>query len=148
VVGAPPAEVESGEDITFQLPRDPSERRIDVKLFRRERPSAEEVRAGQDAAPAGRIARSGYYGVGVVGGKNANNLGTLWRSAFQLDAAFLFTVGGRYRAQATDTVNAASHGPHAASHGPPAASHGPHAASHGPHATSHGPHAASHGPHA
>ena len=111
VVGAPPAEVESGEDITFQLPRDPSERRIDVKLFRRERPSAEEVRAGQDAAPAGRIARSGYYGVGVVGGKNANNLGTLWRSAFQLDAAFLFTVGGRYRAQATDTVNAASHRP-------------------------------------
>jgi hypothetical protein len=44
-----------------------------------------------------------------VGGKNANNLGTLWRSAFQLDAAFLFTVGGRYKAQATDTVNAASH---------------------------------------
>ena len=29
---------------------------------------------------------------------------------FQLDAAFLFTVGGRYRAQATDTVNAASMG--------------------------------------
>ena len=44
-----------------------------------------------------------------VGGKNANNLGTLWRSAFQLDAAFLFTVGGRYKVQATDTVNAASH---------------------------------------
>ena len=46
-----------------------------------------------------------------VAGKNSNNLGTLWRSAFQLDAAFLFTVGGRYKAQATDTVSAASCSP-------------------------------------
>jgi len=46
-----------------------------------------------------------------VAGKNSNNLGTLWRSAFQLDAAFLFTVGGRYKAQATDTVCAASYSP-------------------------------------
>ena len=111
VVGEPPAEVEGDDDITFPLPREASDRRIDVKLFRRERLSADEVRAGQDSAPSGRIARTGYYGVGVVGGKNENNLGTLWRSAFQLDAAFLFTVGGRYKAQATDTVNAASRVP-------------------------------------
>ena len=56
--------------------------------------------------PSGRIPRTGYYGVGVVGGKNANNLGTLWRSAFQLNAAFLCTVGTRYRAQPTDTADA------------------------------------------
>ena len=65
VVGAPPAEVDGGDDITFPLPREASERRIDLKLFRRERLSADEVRAGQDSAPSGRIARTGYYGVGV-----------------------------------------------------------------------------------
>ena len=65
VVGVPPAEVDGGDDITFPLPREASERRIDLKLFRRERLSADEVRAGQDSAPSGRIARTGYYGVGV-----------------------------------------------------------------------------------
>ena len=31
-------------------------------------------------------------------------MGTLWRSAYQLGAAFLFTVGTRYRQQPTDTL--------------------------------------------
>jgi hypothetical protein len=65
VVGAPPAEVEGGDDITLPLPREASKRRIDLKLFRRERLSGDELRAGQDSAPSGRIARTGYYGVGV-----------------------------------------------------------------------------------
>lgn len=38
----------------------------------------------------------GYFGIGIVRGKTAGNHGTLWRSAFQLGAAFIFTVGKRY----------------------------------------------------
>lgn len=32
-------------------------------------------------------------------------MGTLWRSAFQLGAALLFTVNARYKPQRTDTLN-------------------------------------------
>ena len=41
---------------------------------------------------AGRVFR-----VGVVGGVNEHNNGTLWRSAWQLGCAFTFTVGARSR---------------------------------------------------
>lgn len=49
---------------------------------------------------------SGYYGIGIFHGKTGVNLGTLWRSAYQLGAAFAFTVGRRYRPQASDTTKA------------------------------------------
>ena len=39
---------------------------------------------------------SGYFGIGVVGGKTAANQGTVWRSAYQLGAAFTFTIGARF----------------------------------------------------
>ena len=45
-----------------------------------------------------------YHAIGIVGAKNEQNVGTLWRSAFQLGAAFIFTVGTRYRSQTTDTL--------------------------------------------
>jgi len=48
--------------------------------------------------------RDGYFGVGIVGGKNENNHGTLWRSAWQLGAAFTFTVGCRYQKTSADTT--------------------------------------------
>ena len=35
----------------------------------------------------------GYHAIGIVGGKNLDNAGTLWRSAYQLGASFMFTVG-------------------------------------------------------
>lgn len=38
---------------------------------------------------------TGYFGVGVYNSKSAENVGTLWRSAFMLGASFLFTVGSR-----------------------------------------------------
>ena len=41
--------------------------------------------------------RDGYFGIGILGGKNEANQGTLWRSAWQLGAAFTFTVVGRCR---------------------------------------------------
>jgi tRNA G18 (ribose-2'-O)-methylase SpoU len=53
----------------------------------------------------------GYFEIGILRGKTVENVGTLWRSAFQLGAAGIFTVGQRYRAQASDTVRASRHVP-------------------------------------
>lgn len=53
----------------------------------------------------------GYYGIGIVGSKTPANVGTLWRSAGNLGAAFIFTVGKRYPKQASDTIKAWKHIP-------------------------------------
>lgn len=53
----------------------------------------------------------GYYGIGIVGSKTPLNVGTLWRSAGILDAAFIFTAGRRYPKQASDTIQAWKHIP-------------------------------------
>lgn len=45
----------------------------------------------------------GFYGIGVEHAKTEMNIGTLWRSAEIFDAAFLFTIGARYKKQASDT---------------------------------------------
>ena len=47
---------------------------------------------------------NGYFGIGVVRGKTAENHGTIWRSAYQMGAAFTFTVGARFTRQAADTT--------------------------------------------
>lgn len=38
-----------------------------------------------------------YFGIGIFNAKTADNVGTLWRSAYQLGASFIFTVGERSR---------------------------------------------------
>lgn len=48
----------------------------------------------------------GYYGIGIYHAKNIKNIGTLWRTAWIFGAAFIFTIGRRYKRQASDTVNA------------------------------------------
>lgn len=53
----------------------------------------------------------GFYGIGIVGSKTPLNVGTLWRSAFSLGAAFIFTAGRRYPRQATDTLKSYRHIP-------------------------------------
>lgn len=53
----------------------------------------------------------GYCGIGVVGPKTAENVGTLWRSAYLMGASFVFVVGHRYRHQPTDAVRATRHVP-------------------------------------
>ena len=53
----------------------------------------------------------GYCGIGIYGSKTAVNVGTLWRSAGVLGAAFIFTVGKRYPKQASDTIKAYRHIP-------------------------------------
>lgn len=55
--------------------------------------------------------RRGYFAIGIYGAKNAVNVGGLWRSAASMGAAYIFTVGRRYREQASDTAKAFRHIP-------------------------------------
>lgn len=48
----------------------------------------------------------GYFEVGVYMPRRQDNLGTLWRSALQLGAAGLFTIGQAYQRQASDVFHA------------------------------------------
>ena len=49
---------------------------------------------------------SDFFGIGVVNAKRETNIGTLWRSAHNFGAAFIFTVGARYTRQSSDTTKA------------------------------------------
>jgi tRNA G18 (ribose-2'-O)-methylase SpoU len=53
----------------------------------------------------------GYCGIGVFHSKSSVNLGTLWRSAYNFNLDFIFTVGRRYEKQPSDTLNAVNHIP-------------------------------------
>lgn len=54
----------------------------------------------------------GWCAIGIERGKTAENLGTLWRSAACLGATYTFTIGGRYRRTACDTVKSFRSLPH------------------------------------
>jgi len=68
------------------------------------RPDVARLRAGR--AATGNVENE-FFGIGIVSGKTAANYGTLWRSAWQLGAAFIFSVGGRYKLGAADTTKTA-----------------------------------------
>lgn len=54
----------------------------------------------------------GFFAIGIHHPKTEVNVGTLWRSAWLMGAAFVFTVGRRYpRRQASDTPNVRLHLP-------------------------------------
>lgn len=53
----------------------------------------------------------GFFAIGVYHAKTEANIGTLMRSAFLYQAAFVFTVGHRYEKQASDTPNTTLHIP-------------------------------------
>lgn len=46
----------------------------------------------------------GYFAIGVFNPKTEHNIGTLWRSAYVLGAAYIFTVGKRYKKQTSDVT--------------------------------------------
>ena len=48
--------------------------------------------------------KAGYYGIGIYETKEKENVGTLWRSAQNFGADFIFTIGARYRKQRSDTT--------------------------------------------
>ena len=47
----------------------------------------------------------GWFAIGVYRPKTIENLGTLWRSARNFGAAYIFTIGHRYKKQASDTTH-------------------------------------------
>ncbi len=55
--------------------------------------------------------KRGYFGIGIYHPKTIENLGTLWRSAHNLGADFIFTIGDRYHKQRSDTTKAYKHIP-------------------------------------
>lgn len=55
--------------------------------------------------------RRGFFEVGILNGRTPANLGTLWRSAWQLGAAGIFTIGEPYKHQPSNTVQAQRHIP-------------------------------------
>lgn len=54
---------------------------------------------------------NGYFGIGVYQVKRSQNVGMLWRSAYQLGAAFLFTTGTRYKPTSDDVFKSWQHVP-------------------------------------
>mmetsp|Transcript_1564 Transcript_1564/g.4992 ORF Transcript_1564/g.4992 Transcript_1564/m.4992 type:complete len:295 (+) Transcript_1564:1424-2308(+) len=54
-----------------------------------------------DVPPPGE--QGGFFGIGIFQGKSAQNLGTLWRSAYQLGASFAFIIGTRFKRETSDT---------------------------------------------
>ena len=45
-----------------------------------------------------------YFEIGIFHPRSDENIGTLWRSAYQLGAAGIFTIGRPYRHQTSDVV--------------------------------------------
>ncbi len=45
-----------------------------------------------------------FYGIGIMHGTNAVNIGTLWRHAYIMGASFIFTVDRKYKKQSADVV--------------------------------------------
>lgn len=68
------------------------------------------VEIGSHGRRAGKRSR-GYFGMAVWHPKSEVNIGTLWRTAFLYDAAFIATVGRRYEKQASDTPGVGNHVP-------------------------------------
>ena len=46
----------------------------------------------------------GYFEIGIFQPKHWENVGTLWRTAWQMGAAGIFTIGGKPRRQTTDVL--------------------------------------------
>ena len=53
----------------------------------------------------------GFFEIGIYHTKTVENVGTLWRTAYQLGASGIFTIGKCYPKQASDTVCAYRHVP-------------------------------------
>jgi len=67
--------------------------------------SSDALHAISSSVPGGKIKMDGYFGIGILHPKTAQNVGTLWRSAYQLGASVLYTIGARYKSSSTDTLS-------------------------------------------
>ena len=55
--------------------------------------------------------KRGYFGIGCINMKTTHNYGTLFRTAQILEADFLFTIGAKFKPQASDTMKSWKHLP-------------------------------------
>lgn len=55
--------------------------------------------------------KRGYYAIGIYEPKTETNIGTLWRSAHNMGADYIFTIGKRYQKERGDTTKAWRHLP-------------------------------------
>ncbi len=55
--------------------------------------------------------KKGYFGIGVYKPKTSENIGTLWRSAYQFGASFIFTIDAIYKSQPSDIYKSYRHIP-------------------------------------
>lgn len=55
--------------------------------------------------------KRGYFGIGIFQAKHEENVGSLWRSASVFGASLMFTIGRRYKVQASDTNKSYKHIP-------------------------------------
>lgn len=53
----------------------------------------------------------GYFGIGIENTIKRQNIGTLFRSALNFDADFIFTINRRYEYQSSDTTKTKKHLP-------------------------------------
>lgn len=51
------------------------------------------------------------FAIGIDHPKNVDNLGTLWRSAYNFNAGMIFTINCRYKPQSSDTQKTYRHVP-------------------------------------
>lgn len=47
----------------------------------------------------------GFFGIGIYYPKRDFNIGTLWRTAYNLGASFIFTIGKKYKKQSSDVFH-------------------------------------------
>ena len=55
--------------------------------------------------------KRGYFAIGIYESKTETNIGTLWRSAYNFGADFIFTIGKRYKKEPSDTTKSERHIP-------------------------------------
>ena len=55
--------------------------------------------------------KRGFWGIGIYEPKTETNIGTLWRSAHNFGADFIFVIGKRYKREKSDTTDAQKHIP-------------------------------------
>lgn len=58
-----------------------------------------------------KMKKSGFFGIGILHGKNSLNYGTLFRTAQIFEADFIFLIGKRFKNQASDTMKSWRHIP-------------------------------------
>ena len=56
--------------------------------------------------------KKGFCGIGIWYPSKETNIGTLFRTAYAMGVDFTFTIGRKYRRQASDTVNSILHLPY------------------------------------